>query len=442
MSDAPQRPLPGPLWLLIASTCVAAAALAGFMFSAAGPVPPLDGRTLATFAIWLALVVAIDASPMLLPRGGATASVSSVLDLAAILAFGPAAALAIGVLAVLLSTGIVQRRPLYKVAFNGAQIALAIGLAGGAYAALGGGSGERLTAAGAILPLAMAAVLYFAVNTILVSIAAGLYERLAWRRVWQANFEWETIHLLVFPPLALLVALVLLKIGLWGVILIFIQMLVVRYTFKLSMDLREANRGIISVLATAIDANDPFTRGHSYRVSQYAVRVARAMNLPERSVELVQQSALLHDVGKICVGQEILEKPASLSVIERERVRLHPKLGGEMIRRVRFLRDVERIVATHHERPDGLGYPEGLRAEEVPIGARIVGVLDAYDAMTSDRPYRKALEPDVAIRELLRGAGKQFDERVVITVKRLFDAGELALDDSERTAPDAYYGMR
>jgi putative nucleotidyltransferase with HDIG domain len=367
--------------------------------------------------------------------------VSSVLDLAAILALGPTAALQIGVLGTLVTRG-ARRDPWYKLLFNAAQIALSIGASALVYTSLGGPVGAELSAGRAALPLLPAACVYFFLNTALVSIAVGLTERLSWGRIWQSNFQWEMVHLFAFLPLGLLVALVLEKIGIWGVLLLFVQLLVVRYTFKLYMELRDANRGIVSILASAIDANDPFTRGHSYRVSQYAMRVARAMNLPERTVEIIQCSALLHDVGKIGVDDGILRKPGGLSHEEEKILRMHPKVGGEMIRRVKFLKEVEQIVSSHHERPDGLGYPDGLSSEQVPIGARIVGVLDAFDAMTSDRPYRKALSPEAAIGELVRGSGKQFDARVVMTVQRLFEAGDLTLDGADLAAPDAHYGIR
>ncbi len=441
MEDTIVSHLPRSLRLYVILVVLLGGGLAAWIV-APQPYLPVGKGAIATALVWLALVCVVDVSPMPLPRGGATASVSSVLDLAAILALGPAAAVQIGVLGTLITRGVVRRDPWYKLLFNSAQIALSIGAAGLIYRALGGPIGADLTAGHAALPLLPASCAYFFLNTALVSVAVGLTERLSWRRIWQSNFQWELVHLVAFLPLGLLVALVLEKIGIWGVLLLFVQLLVVRYTFKLYMELRDANRGIVSILASAIDANDPYTRGHSYRVSQYAVRVARAMNLPERTVEIIQCSALLHDVGKIGVDDEILRKPGGLSAAEEQILRMHPKVGGEMIRRVKFLKDVERIVASHHERPDGLGYPEGLASDEVPIGARIVGVLDAFDAMTSDRPYRKALTPEAAIGELVRGAGRQFDERVVLIVQRLFEAGDLALDEADLASADTHYGMR
>jgi putative nucleotidyltransferase with HDIG domain len=423
--------LPAPLRAFVVAVILLGGAVAAWVVLRAPFLP--EGGALLTALLWLGLVCIVDLSPMQLPRGGATATVSSVLDFAAILVLGPAAAVEIGLLAVLLTRGVTRRDSWYKLLFNGAQIALAIGVSGLIYTGLGGPVGGELTAGRAILPLLACGAAYFLVNTALVSVAVGLSEGLAWRRIWQANFQWETVHLLALLPLGLLVALVLEKIGAWAVLLLFVQLLVIRYTFKLTMELREANRGIVSILASAIEASDPYLHNHLYRVSRYAVRVARAMGLPERSVEVIETSALLHDLGKIKVDHRIFGKPSPLSPDETATMRQHPRIGGDWIREIKALREVRGIIASHHERPDGTGYPAGLTRDEVPIGARIVGVLDAYDAMTSDRPYRKALPPEVAIGELVRGAGRQFDEEVVMTVKRLYESGDLLLEDG----PDA-----
>jgi putative nucleotidyltransferase with HDIG domain len=173
---------------------------------------------------------------------------------------------------------------------------------------------------------------------------------------------------------------------------------------------------------------DPYTRHHSARVAEYAVRLARGLQLPERRVEEVEYAAFVHDIGKIGPQhQHILQKPGSLTHEEQRTLRTHPAAGAEIVQKVRALRRVSEIVLSHHERPDGLGYPFGLRASDVPVGARILNVADAFDAMTSDRPYRRALSVPEALAELKRGAGTQFDTEVVACLCRLHDAGNFAL---------------
>jgi len=158
------------------------------------------------------------------------------------------------------------------------------------------------------------------------------------------------------------------------------------------------------------------------------VRLARGLKLSESQVEEVEYAALVHDLGKIGPQhQHILQKPGSLSQEEQRTLRAHPAAGAEIVAKVRALRRSAEIVRSHHERPDGLGYPFGLRSEDVPMGARILNVADAFDAMTSDRPYRRALSIEAALQELERGAGSQFDRSVVECLLRLHLSGEFPL---------------
>ena len=181
-------------------------------------------------------------------------------------------------------------------------------------------------------------------------------------------------------------------------------------------------------LSEVLEEVDPYTRHHSVRVSQYAVRLARGLGLGERRVEEIEYAALVHDLGKIGPQhQHILQKAGTLSHDEQRTLRAHPSAGAEIVARVRALRRAAEIVRSHHERPDGLGYPYGLAAGDVPIGACILNVSDAFDAMTSDRPYRRALTVEAAVQELERGAGTQFDTRVVDCLLRLRRAGEFPL---------------
>jgi HD-GYP domain-containing protein (c-di-GMP phosphodiesterase class II) len=158
------------------------------------------------------------------------------------------------------------------------------------------------------------------------------------------------------------------------------------------------------------------------------VRLARGLRRPEREVDEIEYAALVHDLGKIGPQhQYILQKPGSLSHEEQRTLRAHPAAGAEIVAKVRTLRRVAEIVRAHHERPDGQGYPFGLRSADVPVGSRILNVADAFDAMTSDRPYRRALPLDAALQELERGAGTQFDSDVVGCLLRLHTDGRFPL---------------
>jgi putative nucleotidyltransferase with HDIG domain len=174
-----------------------------------------------------------------------------------------------------------------------------------------------------------------------------------------------------------------------------------------------AYTGAIRALAAALDARDPYTAGHSERVSVLAVAIGRALRLPEAELEVLRLGALLHDIGKIGVPDEVLRKPGPLTPAEYDAIKQHPGRGARILRSVPFLSRHIPIVELHHERPDGRGYPRGLRDEDIPLAARIVHVADAYDAMTSARAYRRAMPSGEALRELWRCAGTEFHAEIV-----------------------------
>lgn len=182
---------------------------------------------------------------------------------------------------------------------------------------------------------------------------------------------------------------------------------------KLHQSLKQAFHQTIEGLAYAIEAKDPYTLGHSRRVTEYSEKIARKMGLPEEEVEKVTRAAILHDIGKIGLRIESLNKKGSLTEEEWEVFRSHPRKGRTILEPIRFLRELIPVVYHHHERYDGKGYPEGKKGEEIPLGARILAVADSYDAMTSTRAYRQALSKEEATRELEAHAGTQFDPAVV-----------------------------
>jgi hypothetical protein len=170
---------------------------------------------------------------------------------------------------------------------------------------------------------------------------------------------------------------------------------------------------IVKALAQAIEAKDPYTHGHSERVMQYTVQIAQKLGLPKKEIDSLRYAAILHDIGKIGVRGIVLNNPKGLNVQEYDEIKKHPIVGEGIIKPVELLEPIRPLVRHHHEWYNGKGYPDGLSGENIPLGARILAVADAYDAMKSDRPYRKALTEETAIQELKRGSGTQFEPKIV-----------------------------
>lgn len=194
---------------------------------------------------------------------------------------------------------------------------------------------------------------------------------------------------------------------------------------RLFESLEEIYIEVITALANAIDARDAYTHGHSNRVMEYSVALAEGMGLSPDEVDVIRHASILHDVGKIGIREKILKKPGLLTEEERREMEYHPFIGTRILQSVRLLEPVMPLVYHHHERYDGSGYPDGLKGEEIPLGSRIIAVADAFESMTSDRPYRKALPLEEALAELRRGAGTQFDPHVVEVFLRLIEEGRI-----------------
>ncbi|MFC1967075.1 HD domain-containing phosphohydrolase [Chloroflexota bacterium] len=177
---------------------------------------------------------------------------------------------------------------------------------------------------------------------------------------------------------------------------------------RLHQAIVDAYKGTIKALAAAIDAKDHYTRGHSQRVTEYGLLAANQLSFPDDELEIIEYACILHDIGKIGVPENILGKPAALTMEEQKIVAQHTITGADMLKDISFLKKARVLILHHHERYDGSGYPKGIIGQAIPMGARLIAVCDAFDAMTTDRPYRRALSKDYAIGELYRCSGQQF----------------------------------
>jgi hypothetical protein len=186
---------------------------------------------------------------------------------------------------------------------------------------------------------------------------------------------------------------------------------------------------VIVSLTMALEAKDPYTEGHSVRVAAYSEAIGKELGLPPETLDVVHRSCLVHDVGKIAVDENILGKSGVLSEREREKMDMHPLIGESILRPIAMLGPLLPGVRSHHEHFDGTGYPDGLAGEAIPVEARIMAVADAFDAMTSNRPYRDSLPEEDALAELRRNAGTHFDPRVVAAFERIYPAVKRTLQN-------------
>ena len=375
--------------------------------------------------LFTALVVIADSVQISLPRGGASIYASSPIDLAGIILFGPAVMALVEAISTVITEGIFQRRPFIKLLFNIPLLVVTIGVSGLVYNSFG--SLGDMDSPLFLVPLFVAGVVYYLVNTWSVSFVIALMDARNPLHVWKQNYMWNFIHILAFLPVGAVMALLYANSGVWTIALFIIPLFLARYSFQLYLDMREAHINTVAALTSAIDASDPFTHGHSFRVSRYALRIARAIGFSSRDLEMLEYAGLLHDIGKIAIQNDILVKVGPLTDEEWRALKAHPNVGADIVEQLKFLKEASDVIRSHHERPDGMGYPCGLREDEIPISAHILKVVDAFDAMTSDRPYRKALPIERVLDELETYKGSQFHTKVTDLLIELYWKGEFPL---------------
>lgn len=221
------------------------------------------------------------------------------------------------------------------------------------------------------------------------------------------------LNFAALAPLGLLMSMIFFSAGIFGLLLFAIPLLLARHSFQRYIDMRDNYFKTIQALVRAIEAKDTYTEGHSTRVAEYSVAIAEELGLKDDLVEGIRYTAILHDVGKIGISEAILNKQGKLEDSEWEAVRNHPVIGEKIVKDIDFLYDIHLGVRHHHERYDGKGYPDGLKGEEIPLVARVIAVADSFDAMTSDRTYRRGKNVSEALAELRRVAGTQLDQTAV-----------------------------
>jgi len=388
-----------------------------------------------TLVLLAVAVFVVAAFPVRLPGGGEV-STTYPIGVAILLLHGP---LALGVVfsAVSIVTDVRERKNLVRIVFNAAQLLLSSLAAGTVFVLIVSRVGLDVPVVvipesvypGILLPTIAFAAAFSLINDSLVGMAITLSQGVSFIRVWRRAIIWHLATQIALTLLGLALTHLLIDWGLLGLIVFALPLLVSRGVFQASVRLREVYSDTVRGFVAAIEAKDPYTRGHSERVSLLTVGVAEEMNLSQSRVSQLELAALLHDLGKIGINRRILLKKGRLSDEEMETVRSHPEIGADIIGEIAFLRPMVSAIVHHHERWDGNGYCAGLKGEDIPLAARILTVTDCYDAMTSERPYKHALSMGEAFDELKAGQGSQFDVQVVSAFKSFM--GKISEHSSE-----------
>jgi putative nucleotidyltransferase with HDIG domain len=373
----------------------------------------------------------------------ATMSASDTFIITSALLFGPApATLALAVLSIVMSWR--RGHGWTRVAFNAAAPALSLWVAARVFfliahvPPLSEGHGS---AAALIVPLFCLTILFFGLNSGLTAIAIGLEAEQSPATIWRQHFLWLSLGYLAAASVAFCLLLLTQQIGLSAVAVILPVVAVFHLTLRASFGrVEDANRHVVQVdrlylstvetLAMAMDAKDDVTHSHVVRVQAYAIGLARALGITDELVlKAIQAAALLHDTGKLAVPEHILNKPGKLTEAEFEKMKRHVDIGADILSLVQFPYPVVPIVQCHHESWDGSGYPHGVAGEDIPIGARILSVVDCFDALTSDRPYRSRMTEASALQILRERSGRMYDPHVVATFIEVYRSIPIAPGD-------------
>ena len=420
------KALPVAARLLVCAVIATGAALCAMILPVTTERPLLFAALMVLSTITSVLKVTLP-----LPRSASTMSVSYAVDFAALLMLGMELTMVIAAVSAMCQCTfrIRETNPPHRTLFSMASLVITVFSAGSAYEAFGGTPGQ-LVLWQDVGPLAAAAATYFLVNSVLVASAIGLSTDASIVSVWNQNFLWGAPGYFVGAAVSAGIVLLqqysthsLMPLGIVPLYLTYRSYKV--YLGRIEEEqlhvkqIADLNFATIEALALAIDAKDQTSQSHIRRVQLYATALARELGMTENQIQGVKTAALLHDIGKLAVPEHILSKPGPLTTEEFQKIRAHPKIGADIISAVPFPYPVAPLILSHHERWDGKGYPSGFKGEEIPLGARILTVVDYFDAVMAERPYHAPLPFEAALALMKQEAGKALDPAIVETFVRM-----------------------
>lgn len=383
---------------------------------------PQPEKSLIKFGILWMLYIICRCFPIYI-RNDYSIDMSFICNLGTVLYIGPVASAAM----VILSTPFVvvqssRDQHVYchifntapiKTAFNTSNFLLSVYISGVLFQKSGGKIGV-LDLPGVLFPLIIATLAFFVANCSILLLLFSLDQHTPFFSALLKNLISFLPNIAASAPLGYYIAkTMLMDGGEYQVLLFMLPLMLARYSFVLYLDAKQNYYNMIKTLTAALEAKDPYTEGHSHRVEQYAELIAKKMHRSAYDIENIKVASLLHDIGKIGIDETILNKPGRLTQQEREIIMTHPQISSNILKNVKLNSVVRTCVVHHHERFDGKGYPDGTKGDSLPMEAYIVGLADAYDAMTSDRPYCKSLTNRQVACILREESGKQFHPKTV-----------------------------
>lgn len=382
------------------------------------------------FGILVVLCILCFCLPLYI-RADCTVDMSFISILAIMLLEGPYAAVTISFLTtpfVVITTldgkssmHIFNTDPI-KTLFSTSNLNISLFAAGLVYSALGGIPGE-ISLPGVLLPALSFLLVSIAINSLLMMTLFRLERQMTFYPSIVQMFLQLLPSIFCSAPIGYFLAVLLqMDSGPYMALLFLLPLLLARFSFKLFLRSQQQQYEIIRTLTAVIEAKDPYTEGHSQRVGAYAARIASKMKLSPAKIRRIQTAALFHDIGKIGIPDAILQKAGPLTPEEQQAIHCHPEIGVNILSNIDTYEDITELILHHHERYDGLGYPCGTSGDELSLEIYILAVADTYDAITSDRPYRRALSPQLAREILLEESGRQLHPAVVAAVTDMIDS--------------------
>jgi putative nucleotidyltransferase with HDIG domain len=393
---------------------------AGILLAAAIALYPLGADIGGIWGLlfWIGLTLIASVFPIKLPAG-ISVSVGSAPVLATMVLGGPVAAGLVAIFGTFDTREVRLRVPWYGTLSNHAQIAAPALLSGIVYVEIIRVAGRAHITGGfaSFAAVVAAGVLYNALNNFLAAVIVSARSGLSLGTVWSQDVRIIASNVVALVPIGWLMAQVFQLpdgVGWWATAMFMVPLFTTRLAYARYVETRELFEQTIGALANAVDARDRYTRGHSQRVSHISEAMCRVMGLGEPEIEKIKWAGLLHDIGKIGIRDNVLLKPGPLDREERILMNQHPSIGAEIVAPAQQLSPEAPLIRAHHEWFNGSGYPDGQEALDIPLGARILTIADAYEAMTSSRPYRKTpLTHEQAVGELEKFTGIQFDPDIV-----------------------------